>query len=175
MGGLLHAGEKPSQEKGGRNVVGKVVRRFKLGKRANRILRKLVEYYRRPFHLLQMEQVNTQTYFRFFRDLGSEGLDVLVLSWANFVSSSPARFESPLDLKFRNLINSLMNYYFKEYLITSPQPLISGKDIIEKFGLKEGKTIGNLLNQVACAEAEGLLSSRKEAFLYIENLIKKVS
>jgi len=174
LGGLLHDVEESSREKGGRNVVGKVVRRFKLGKRANRILRKLVEYYRRPLHLLQLERVNTQAYFRFFRDLGPEGLDVLVLSWADFISQQPERFETPLDLKFRNLINSLMNYYLREYLITSPQPLISGKDIIEKFGLKEGEIIGNLLNQIASAEAEGCLSSRKEAFLYLGNLIKKM-
>jgi len=76
-------------------------------------------------------------------------------------------------LEVRGLINRLANYYVNEYISTTPLPLISGSDIIQRFGLKEGKIIGILLDQVAMAEAESILSSRKEALLYIEKLIKR--
>lgn len=171
LGGLLLECEKSIQKN---NITRKITQRFKLGNQANRILRKLVKYHAQALRLFQQEKMNIRVYFRFFRDFGPEGLDMLVISWADFIANVPERFESSLDLKLRKLIYSLTNYYFKDYILTSPQPLLSGRDIIARFDLKEGKIIGDLLSQVAEAEAEGLISSRKEALLYIEKLIKKL-
>ena len=156
-----------------RNGADRIAKRFKLGKKAKGTLRNLLTRHTRIFHLLQMQKVNKRAFFQFFREVGGDGLDLIVLSWADFVSRFPGRFGSDLDLKVRGLINRLANYYVNEYIATTPLPLISGSDIIQRFGLKEGKNIGVLLDQVAMAEAESILSSRKEALLYIEKLIKR--
>jgi tRNA nucleotidyltransferase/poly(A) polymerase len=171
LGSLLHECKKTLQRDSS-NIAREIARRFKLGKRAKIILKNLITHHAQVLKLFQQEKINNRVYFRFFQDFSSEGLDIIVLSWADFIASFPERFGGPLDLKLRKLINSLVSYYFKEYLVTSPQPLISGKEIIEYFGLKEGKIIGNLLSLVAEAEAKGLLSSRKEAISYVEKLIK---
>lgn len=154
------------------NIVAKVAKRFKLGRKATTILSTVIENYPRIAHLSQIKSAADRVYFRYFRDLGSEGLEVLILSWADVVSRGPGIFCSPLEINLRTLINSVAHYYFETFTVTSPQPLISGRDIIEQFGLKEGKVIGGLLNQVARAESEGLLSSSREALTYIEKLIK---
>ena len=174
LAGLLHYYEKSFPEKKGKDVIEKTAKRFKLSKRAKKMLGRIIENHLRVFKLFQMEKINPRVYFRLFQDLGPEGIDVLVLSWADFIASSPDRFEGLLDLNFRDFNNNLISYYFKNYLATSPQPLISGRDIIDEFGLQEGKVIGDLLRQAAEAEAEGLLSSREEAMLYIENLLKQI-
>ncbi len=171
LGSLLH--EYKNTFQGDRGNIGKeIARRFKLGKRSKRILENVISHHAQVLRIFQQEKINNRVYFRFFQDFDSEGLDLIVLSWADFIASFPERFGGPLDLKLRKLVNDLVSYYFKEYLVTNPQPLISGKEIIEYFGLKEGKIIGDLLSLVAKAEAEGLLLSRKEAVSYVEKLVK---
>ena len=153
----------------------RIAGRFKLGRKAKGTLRALLTKHNRIFRLFQVKEVKERAFCQFFLELGGDGLDLLVLCWADFVSCSPERFGSDLDLKIRGFLSRLANYYVNEFLKNPPLPLISGSDIIQNFGLKEGKIIGVLLNQVRQAEAESTISSRKEALLYVENLIKNTT
>jgi len=153
------------------NVGSTMVQKFKLGKRANNIFKKITDHPVEVLNTLLSRKLNPRVYFRFFCDLGPEGLDILVLSWSNFIACESERFDSPLDAKLRNLLNGLVGYYFDEYVATAPRPLITGNDIMEQFRLEEGRVIGALLGKVAEAEAEGLLRSPKEAMLYVEELL----
>ena len=171
LGGFLLDCKKPPQITKDDNVGGTMVRKFKLGKRANNIFKKITDHPVEVLNTLLSRKLNPRVYFRFFCDLGPEGLDILVLSWSNFIACEPERFDSPLDAKLRNLLKSLVGYYFDEYVATAPRPLVTGNDIMEQFRLEEGKVIGALLGKVAEAEAEGLLRSPKEAMLYVEDLL----
>jgi poly(A) polymerase len=171
LGGFLFDCQDSSEVAKDDNVADAMVSRFKLGKRATTILRRITGH---PIGTLQgflPKKLNPRVYFRFFCNLGPEGLDLLVLSWSNFIACEPKQFDSPLDTKLRNLLKSFVSYYFDEYIATAPQPLITGKDIMDQFRLAEGKVIGSLLGKVAEAEEEGLLRSPKEAMLYVEDLL----
>ena len=171
FGGLLYNRGKTFSNKRKNVLLEEIIRNFKLGKRAGKILRKMLESYNKRPYPWEMEKPNPRVFFRFFQDMGSEGLEVILLWWADYVSRFPEKLEHQEDIVFRDSINCLVNYYFKEHPIT--KPLLSGRDVIEKFGLKEGKVVGDLLNQVARAEAQGLLCSPEKAFLYVENLLQQ--
>jgi len=154
-------------------VAGAVARRFKLGKRAANIVKAVSGH---PAEILKgflAKKLNPRVYFRFYSDLGPEGLDVLVLSWSDYITSTSKRFGDPLNVELRDLFESLVAYYFDEYCATSPRPLITGKVLMEQFRLAEGKIIGSLLEKVAEAEAEGLLRSSQEAMLYVQDLLRR--
>jgi tRNA nucleotidyltransferase (CCA-adding enzyme) len=51
--------------------------------------------------------------------------------------------------------------------IAHPQPLITGKDLVQGLALKPGPQIGELLAALAQVQAEGLVSSRDEALDWV--------
>ncbi|MGG6239953.1 CCA tRNA nucleotidyltransferase [Nodosilinea sp. AN01ver1] len=52
--------------------------------------------------------------------------------------------------------------------VAHPQPLITGKDLVQGLALKPGPKIGELLEAVQLAQAEGLVSCREEALDWVK-------
>ncbi|WP_035987746.1 CCA tRNA nucleotidyltransferase [Leptolyngbya sp. KIOST-1] len=52
--------------------------------------------------------------------------------------------------------------------IAHPQPLVTGKDLVQGLALKPGPQIGELLEAVHLAQAEGLVGSREEALTWVK-------
>lgn len=154
-------------------VADNIVRKLKLGKRTGKTLRKMVKYYNQVLSLRKMEKTPSRVFFQFFQNVDPEGLAVLLLAWAKYIACSPERFTRPEDITLRNFLSDLVNFYVNEYPLL--KPLLSGQEIIERFGLQEGKVVGELLNQVASAEAQGLLASSREAVLFVEDLLSHKS
>ncbi len=55
--------------------------------------------------------------------------------------------------------------------VAHPQPLVTGKDLVQGLALKPGPKIGELLEAVHLAQAEGLVGSREEALNWIKQQI----
>lgn len=52
--------------------------------------------------------------------------------------------------------------------VAHPKALLSGRDLIQGLSLKPGPQIGNLLERVQLAQAEGLVASREEALDWVK-------
>jgi tRNA nucleotidyltransferase (CCA-adding enzyme) len=52
--------------------------------------------------------------------------------------------------------------------IAHPQPLVTGKDLVDGLALKPGPKIGELLEAIALAQAEGLVSTRAAAMAWAQ-------
>ena len=52
--------------------------------------------------------------------------------------------------------------------VAHPQPLVTGKDLVQGLALQPGPKIGELLEAVHLAQAEGLVSSREEALGWVK-------
>lgn len=52
--------------------------------------------------------------------------------------------------------------------VAHPQPLLSGRDLIQGLGLKPGPQIGDLLEAIQLAQAEGLVTTRDEALIWVQ-------
>jgi hypothetical protein len=134
-------------------------------------LRKLIEAPPQVFRLMARPEVGARPCYRFFRDLGPEGVDALLFSWSLFMAASPQIVGGEAEMRIRNLMTNMITYYFEDYLATTPGPLLSGKELMQRFGLREGKTVGWLLAQLGRAESEGLVSTRNEALQEAARLI----
>ena len=55
--------------------------------------------------------------------------------------------------------------------VAHPQALISGRDLIQVLGLKPGPRIGELLEAVQLAQAEGVISNREDALDWVRQQI----
>lgn len=55
--------------------------------------------------------------------------------------------------------------------VAHPHPLISGRDLIQGLGLAPGPQIGELLEAVQLAQAEGLVTQREEALAWVQRQV----
>jgi poly(A) polymerase len=171
LAGFLADGKKDCSDTKAVTLVDTFCRRLKLGNRTGKALKNMVCSIPQVLPLQQMEKTLPRVYFQFFQKVDQEALAVLLLAWADCITSAPDKFLKPEDLNLRNFLDALVNFYIKEYPLM--KPLLSGREIIERFGLQEGKAVGMLLNRVAQAEAQGILASSHEAALFVEDLMRR--
>ncbi len=150
-----------------------ITKRLRFGKKASGILRTMVERNDRVKALLQMPEVPERACFRYFYDLGPAGIETLLLCRSELLSYGKAGTAPDFELRLRNLAHRLIYYYYAEFCISQPQPLLSGNELISLLGLKEGALIGTVLAEIGQAEAKGLLSTRDEALEFAKKLINR--
>ena len=51
--------------------------------------------------------------------------------------------------------------------IAHPRPILSGRDLIHDLGITPGPQIGELLEAIQLAQAEGLVTQREEALAWV--------
>jgi poly(A) polymerase len=124
-----------------------------------------------------MEEVTPRAKYRFFRDLGKEGIEVIFLALADGLATKrlplkwPLVRELPGDLKrIIEVSEELLRYYHDEFSKKPQRPLIDGKEIMEALGIPEGEAVGNLLAQLREAEISGRVKTKEEALKFLKNL-----
>ncbi len=178
--GLLHdVGKPPTQsqdetgrvhffghEEQGRWKVAEICRSLRLGNRFRIRAETLVGSHLRPTLLASEGRLTVRAQYRFFRDLGELGIDLLLLGWADLraiVEEGDAQIE-----QYRDIMRKMFKYHFEKILTPKQAPLIRGMDIMQAYGIPAGPIIGNLLERIREAEAEGKFQTRAEALNYLE-------
>lgn len=105
-----------------------------------------------------------RTIYRFFRDTGEAGVDLLLLGLADLrgVRGHTLTQESWSDaLDVARVF--LENYWEKPEEAVAPPRLVSGDDLMAELGLLPGPIVGELLREVREAQAIGEVKNRAEA------------
>jgi poly(A) polymerase len=177
---LLHDVSKPETRRrvGGRvrffehDVIGAararaIGERLRLPERAIAVLERLVRHHLRPMHLEAAGALTARARYRFFRDLGRETRDLLLLVLAD---ASGVRGESPMALWERMpLVRDLLSGWEEQRESLRREPLLRGGDVMERFGLAPGPEVGRLLARAREAQDLGLVGTREEALAYLDS------
>ncbi|OLC35430.1 MAG: hypothetical protein AUH81_10335 [Candidatus Rokubacteria bacterium 13_1_40CM_4_69_5] len=180
LAALLHDVSKPQTRRaiGGRirffehDVLGAIrVRaigeRLRLPEAVTAVLARLVRHHLRPMHLAGAEAVTDRARYRFYRDLGPETRDLLLLA---LVDAAAVRGESPLRVWRRaTLIRDLLGGWEVQRRAVAAPPLVRGQDVMERFGLGPGPEVGRLLARAREAQDLGLVGTREEALAYLDS------
>ncbi len=159
-------------------LVGLALRRLRFSRGEVGLGRAIAAHRGRPGQLRAAEAVTRRDVYRFFRDTGEAGLDLLLLFLAEQLA---ARRMSPDldqigatvlwegDLEFVAAL--LRDYYERHTEVISPPKLINGDDLKQTFGLEEGPRLGELLEAVREAQAAKEIRTRREALDYVKVLL----
>lgn len=117
---------------------------------------------------------------RFFRATDDAGVDVVLLSLADYRATSDYNADgdqcSERASGYRDLRKTttvLLDAYFNhQQTVVTPKLLLTGRDLIQQFGLKPGPEIGRLLTALREAQAAGQVISRQEAEAWMKRRIK---
>jgi putative nucleotidyltransferase with HDIG domain len=145
--------------------------RFRLSGRMTAVIERLVRHHLRPMHLAQSGGVSRRARFRFFRDLGDDARDLLLLALAD---ASALRGDSPMDVWLGpdgRIVRELMAGHAEEAAALSAPPLLDGRDAMEALGLQPGPEIGRLLRLLREAQAVGAVTTREAALAYVRRML----
>jgi poly(A) polymerase len=141
--------------------------RLRLPHRAIVVLERLVRHHLRPMHLSAAGVLTDRARYRFFRDVGAETRDLLLLVLAD---ASAVQGESPLRLWPRMaLVRELLAGWEEQRETARREPLLRGDDVMDRFGLAPGPEVGRLLARAREAQDLGLVLTRDEALAYLDS------
>lgn len=135
-------------------------------------VRATVANHMRPVWLAEQGKVTARAVHRFFRQAGAAGVDAALLSLGDFLGQAPP--PAPQELWQRRLetVRRLFEGYFErpgEEI--SPPRLVRGDEIAASLGLSAGPKIGELLAQIAEAQAAGEVHTRAEALALAQRIL----
>ena len=167
--------------KEGAAMTANILERLRFSNREIRVVESLVYHHLRPVQMAttgvhknsegfcgQNDELPTQrAIYRYFRDTGEVGIDILFLALADYLASRGPLASREEWERHCQLINYIMAGHDKQQAKILPVKLVDGHDIMNAFGLAPGPLIGKLLARVREAHASGELSTKKEALALV--------
>ena len=178
LSGLLHDVGKPARrtveadgeiwflghDETGAELVAPITERLRLSNREAHLVCQMVRYHLRPGFLSREPVLTRRAVYRFFKDLGDDGPACLLTWWADRMATRGPRSRlDQLDQQRARLEELLNAYFFKAEEVVRPPRLVDGKRLMAHLGLPPGPVVGELLNAIEEAQAEGTIHSADEA------------
>ncbi len=161
--------------KQGAAMTANILERLRFSNREIRLVESLVYHHLRPVQMANEEFPSQRAIYRYFRDTGDVGIDILVLALADFLASRGPLVSMEDWRKHCQLINYIIEEHDKQQVKILPMKLIDGHDIMDSLGLVPGPLVGKLLAIVNEAHASGELSTREEALALVRRELSTVS
>jgi len=133
----------------------------------------IITHHIRPIYLFLSDQPPTRrAVYRFFRDTGSLGVDIILLSLADYLAAVDYTL-NPKEWERMLLIADTLLEAWWEKRADQVQPplLINGNQLMQTLGLSPGKQVGELLEAIREAQAEGKVSTAEEALTLARSLL----
>ncbi len=188
LAGLLHDVGKPAQrqvhddgeiwflghEQAGAELAATITARLRLSNRESEMVCQLVRHHLRPGFLSREPEITRRAVYRFYKDLGDHGPACLLTWWADRMATRGTKSRlDQLDQQRARLEELLNAYFFKAEEVVTPPRLLDGRRLMTAFRLEPGPLIGELLNAIEEAQAEGNIRTADEALALAQAYLKQ--
>ena len=161
--------------KEGAAITARILERLRFSKREISLVESLVYHHLRPVQMAADELPTQRAIYRYFRDTGEAGIDILLLALADYLASRGPLASMEEWRKHCQLVNYILAEQDKQQAKILPVKVIDGDDIMDTFDLAPGPLIGKLLGTVNEAHASGELSTREEALSLVQRELSTVN
>lgn len=186
LAGLLHDIAKPATktvdddgrarflghpQQGAETAAG-ILERLRFSRRETQLVSLMVKYHMRPTQMSNVGLPTGRAIYRFFRDTGDTGIDILYLCLADHLATRG----DTLDINEWRGHAFMTGHILQEHYGPSPAPraqekFLDGHAILETFGLEPGPRIGQLLESLREAQAAGEVTDRQQAINHIRQML----
>jgi poly(A) polymerase len=189
MAALLHDIGKPvtysSDEHGGIHfynhpqagvpLVEQVMRRLCASTQDRRLAQLVAAHHMRPGQLGQNGPLTPRAIRRYFVDLGPTGIYVALISLADHLATLGPQPTTGSWERHLRVVRLLLTSYIRERERILPPRLISPEELMRRLKLEPGPQIGQLLDLIAEAQAEGTIHSKEEALWLAEERVHEMT
>lgn len=121
----------------------------------------IVQNHMRP---LLLDDPTPRAIHRFWRHLGAAGVDVCLLSLADYLGARGATLNQDDWLVMVERTRVLLQAYFDQHdTLVAPPVLVDGHMLMQTFGLKSGPMIGQLLDLIREGQVSGEIHTAEDA------------
>jgi poly(A) polymerase len=156
----------------GAETAAAIMQRLRFSNKEIQLVGLLVKYHLRPLQMGQEGETPTRrAIYRYYRDTGDAGLDLLYLCLADHLATRART----LDMEQWRQHTALTAYVLENRFAAAPAApsrLIDGNDIMKAFGLGPGPRVGELLEAVSEARATGEIADRQQALALVSDLLQ---
>ncbi|MDO8568919.1 MAG: HD domain-containing protein [Dehalococcoidales bacterium] len=155
----------------GAEIAAAILERLRFSAREIKLARIMIENHLRPTQMSPEGMPTRRAIYRYFRDTGDAGIDILFLSLADHLATRGPKLELADWREHARMTGYVLEQHFAQEGPAAPPKLIDGHDIMNTFGMTPGPKVGELLEAVHEAQAAGEVNTREEARAFIEHLI----
>ena len=159
-----------------------VMKRLKASTKDCRLVQQVTAHHMRPGQLGVSGPVTPRAVRRFFVDLGPTGIFVALFSLADHLATRGPLLGSAEEegqggskagswRQHVEVVCGLLRDYIRNWEKLLPPRLISAEELMKRLQLSPGPIVGELLEQIAEAQAEGVIHSKEEALWFAEEWV----
>ncbi|MDE2141096.1 MAG: HD domain-containing protein [Elusimicrobia bacterium] len=172
----------------------KILRDLRFSREHIQTVAEIVRHHLRPGHLASSgDPVTDKAIYRFFRDLGERAPGLLVVCWGDHASympevrlkrllsaacgaprrAAPARLrteEARKTVRHLQLVSLLLRRYFDQDRAPVPARLLDGSEVMKALNIPPGPKVGDILERLREAQAEGEVRDRTQALAFVARL-----
>ena len=152
-----------------------VLRRLCFSNRESHMAQTMVRHHMLPGRLGRYSKVARDAAYRYFRDTGDVGLDVLLLSLADHLATRGPALDLPRWQSHLDAVRSLLDTYFTEPEVVNPPKLVDGGLLVREIEGLRGRAIGVLLEEIREAQATGAVRTEEEALAHAKRAYAALS
>ncbi|MCJ7605457.1 MAG: HD domain-containing protein [Dehalococcoidales bacterium] len=155
----------------GADVAAAILERLRFSRRETHLVELLVKYHMRPTQMSHEGLPTSRAIYRFFRDTGEAGTDILFLCLADHLATRGDTLDRDEWENHAAMTAFILAEHDEKTSISMPPKLIDGNEIIQQFGIEPGPQVGRILEALREAQAAGEVTDKKQAADYINQMI----
>ncbi len=149
-------------------LVEQVMRRLCASTQDRRLAQLVAAHHMRPGQLGHDGPVTLRAIRRYFVDLGPTGIYVALFSLADHLATLGPQPTGDAWQRHLGVVRLLLTSYIRERDSILPPRLISPEELMRRLKLEPGPIVGQLLDLISEAQAEGKIHSKEEAVWFAE-------
>ncbi len=149
-------------------LVEQVMRRLCASTQDRRLAQLVAAHHMRPGQLGHDGPVTLRAIRRYFVDLGPAGIYVALFSLADHLATLGPQPAADAWQRHLGVVRQLLTSYIRERDSILPPRLISPEELMRRLKLEPGPIVGQLLDLISEAQAEGTIHSKEEAVWFAE-------
>ncbi len=156
----------------GADVAVERAKAFNLSNDETERLHKIIKNHMRIHSFVSRLEADKQTpsrksIYRFFRDSGEAGVDVVLLGLADYRGTRGPNITQDTWVLYLDIARILLeNYWERPEEIVAPPRLVDGHELMNELGLMPGPMIGQLLESIRENQAAGKIGNREQAIAF---------
>ncbi|MFA4043989.1 MAG: hypothetical protein HZRFUVUK_000771 [Candidatus Fervidibacterota bacterium] len=158
-------------ETAGAEIAERICERLKLSKREKHLIVQAIRMHMRPLSLAKAKSLTNRALRRFWMDNEEVGLVVVIVSFADLLATRGPDMTLEQMIDHMRLLLTLMQTYNQIKMLSAQPKLLSGDDVMERYGLPQGPIVGKALRIVTEAQLKGEIKTKEEAFALLDRVI----
>lgn len=156
----------------GAPIASEIMHRLSASTQDRRLAQLVAAHHMRPGQLGQDGAVTPRAIRRYFVDLGPTGILVALFSLADHLATLGSQPRPPAWPRHLSVVRLLLTSYIRERAKILPPRLVRPDELMSRLKLQPGPLVGQLLEAIAEAQADGTLHSREEAILFAREYVQ---